>query len=942
MRTTLQRTLLFTLLSVLIMMPAAQAGYHPSYDAKVPRDTVPFYDTDSYNPAVAAPEQYLSQPIGKWPARFGEIDAYLRALAEQSDRIMFEAHGETHEGRELYHLIISTPENLAKLDEYIATMDRVADPAQVGSASELDELTEDLPAFCWLAYSIHGDEISGTDAATRLVYHLAAAQDEATMALLENLIILVDPCENPDGRERYLSMLEMFRSHTPNYDYRSLQHSGAWPGGRSNHYWFDLNRDWILLTQPETVGRVRSIVKYHPVLVVDGHEMGSNATFLFSPPRQPINYNTPDNVMKWYGTFAEDQAAAFDERGWPYYTGEWNEQWYIGYASAWPTFFGTVGILYEQAGVDGEFVKQRDEYLLTYHEAINHQFTSSLANLTTAMENRVEMLRDYHNARADIVERGRRSGLTFLFGPDEDQVKMNRFISSLIDQGIEVEVATETFTASSVTNPYHEKMGSKEMPSGTYIISTDQPHGALAKGILEFDLHLKKEFLEEERRELEKHGDTRMYETSSWSVPLLYDLDAYYTNSPVNAMTEPVTDVEWPTGMVHKPDARYAFIVDMVGENTWKMLNRLFAEELTIYASEKEFTIEGKTFRPGALVLRTRGNPKTLESILQRLAEETGAEVHGVNTGFSMEGSHLGAPTFRLLQRPNVALAAGSPVSSSSSGSLWFVIDKQLELPHSLIETEDIGRQDLSPYNTLILPGSWWGNIGRTLGEAGEKRLEDWVSDGGTLILIGSSAVWAADSGNGLSQARLRKDVLDKLDEYKEAIDREIAAESPEVDTMAIWHPDKVPADEEVEEKGGGHKISKEKDKWLRRFHPRGVIMRADLDTEHWLNFGLGDRLPVLVWTDDILYAKAPVSTVARLSADPNELRLSGLLWPEARQLWSGSAFVTRESKGKGQVIMFMNDPNFRAYTYGTRAMFINAIMYGPGFTRGFSPYQQN
>ena len=494
----------------------ASAGFHPSFDRNLPQDTTQCYDLSVYDMTVPNPDDYFAEPIGHWPAWWREIDTYLRSLADKSDRVLLEPHGATHEGRELYHLIISTPENLARLEEFRTAMAKVADPEQTPIA-EMERLVADMPAFCYLAYSIHGDEVSGSDAAARLAWHLAAANDQATQHLLENLIILIEPSENPDGRERYLSMLQTYRSHVPNYDSRAMQHGGVWPYGRGNHYWFDVNRDWILLTQPETIGRVKSIVKYNPVLVVDGHEMGSNSNFLFSPPREPINYNTPSNVLKWYQVFGKEQGAAFDQRGWPYYTGEWNEQWYIGYGSAWPTFLGAVGILYEQAGVDGSFVRQRDDYLLTYHEAMNHQFTSSLANLTTAANNRRELLRDYYLTRKGIVDQGRSSGLTFVFAPDEDEIKMARFINSLTNQGIKVTRATQSFTVATVTDGWRQAQSNKSFPAGTYLVSTAQPQGALAKAILEFDLHLKKEFLEEERRELEKNGETRMYETSAWS-----------------------------------------------------------------------------------------------------------------------------------------------------------------------------------------------------------------------------------------------------------------------------------------------------------------------------------------------------------------------------------------------------------------------------------------
>jgi len=927
------------LLAVLMLAVTASARLNPSYSDQAVADTVPYYDISSYDTSVPAPNDYLSRPIGTWPAWHYEVVAYLKTLAAASERVMIEPHGTTNEGRPLSHLIISTPENLKNLATYQADMARVADPSQLTPA-EAKSIIAELPAFAWLGYSIHGDEVSGVDAGLRLAWHLAAATDSATMHLLKNVIVMIDPCENPDGRERYLSMLQTYKSDVPNYDPQSMQHRGVWPWGRTNHYWFDLNRDWILLTQAETRGRVEAVVKYHPVLMVDGHEMGSGSSFLFSPPRQPINYNTPDNVMKWYQTYSHDQARALDRRGWPYYTGEWNDQWYIGYASAWPTLFGTVGILYEQAGVDGQFVKQPGDYLLTYHESTNHQFTSSLANLTTTADNRVQLLTDYRAARTAIVENGRRSGLTFLFPPDRDEIKMNRFVSSLTSQGITVQRAQEAFTVGSAKDPYHKDHSSLELPAGTYIVSTAQPHGALAKGILDFDPHLKKSFLDDERRELEKHGDTKMYEISAWSVPLMYDLDAYYTNSGVSVASDPVTTLPESTGSLVQADAGYGFVIDMVGEKTYLMLRRLFGRGLNIYAAQKPFTLEGRSYQKGALVLRKRGNPDNLPMILDTLATEVGLDVYGVNSGYSSEGSQLGADTYRLLTQPRVAIATGLPLDYTSNGSLWFTIDKDLGLPHSLVSVQSLGRADLSAYNVLIVPDAWGGALAGILGSAGKRKLQDWVSDGGTLIMVGSAAAWAADTANGLSAVRLRSQVLSKLAEYNTATERAIAAESPDVDTMALWYPEKAPKEAEADEKNaGGSGMSEETDRYNRRFQPRGVIMRADLDADDWMSFGLGDRVPVMVYTRSALMTKSDVHTTARFSPDQTQLRMSGLLWPEARQRWAGTAYATHESKGKGQVVLFLTDPNFRAYSYGTRGLFVNAVLYGPGFTRGGEDY---
>lgn len=938
----MSRTLLWTILSVLALTGSLFGGMDPSFTADIVIDTVPFYADGVYDSKVPAPNDYIQHPIGQWPLRYYELVDYLKALAPSTGRVKIETHGSTYEGRELYNVFISSEENIRNLEALRAGMDQVAAGTTL-PAGELDSLAKTLPAFAWMGFSIHGDEISGMDAAVQLIYQLAAGQDDATKDILNNVVIIIDPTENPDGRERYLSMLQTYQSAVPNYNRFAMQHRGVWPWGRTNHYLFDLNRDWILVRQKETAGKLATQIKWHPQLVVDAHEQGSNATFLFSPPREPINYNTPKSYMKWAEVFANDQAEAFDRRGWGYYSGEWNDQWYPGYGSAWSAFSGTIGILYEMAGVDGQMVKQQDNYILTYHEAVNKHFTSALANLETLTANKEAIIRDYHDTRKDIVAEGRRSKLQFLFKPIDDEVKTQRFIESLLAQGIEVKKATDGFTVGSVKDVEGNARSSERFPAGTYIVSTAQPYGAIAKAILEFDPRLKTDFLEDERRELEKFAESRMYEVSTWSLPLAYNLDAYYTTSSFAANTEPVAEVVTSTGMFHDPGSAYAFIIDMVGEKTYQMLVKLFEADLIVRCSEKPFKIENREYKAGALVLMARSNPPDLPEMLQRLSDEVGLDVYGVNTGNSSQGSLLGAPTFRLLQKPKVAILGGDGIDYTAFGSLWYVLDQEMKIPHSLLQLSDVGRQNLEPYNVIIAP-STWGPFFPRLTDRGKKNLESWVNAGGTLICTGQAAVWAADTAQGISQVRIKSQVLDKLDVYSQAVDREREAESPEVDTLALWHPDKATA-EEPEEKAGSKMSSEEaqeRDQWQLRFHPRGVFLKVDLDTEDWLAFGMPASVPAMVYTRNALMSKPPVRTVGRL-AEVEDLRLSGLLWPEARERWAQTAYATHESKGRGQIVLFIDEPDVRAYNYGSRQLFVNALLLGPGMGSRFDgPYDQH
>ncbi len=719
-----------------------------------------------------------------------------------------------------------------------------------------------------------------------------------------------------------------------------MQHSGVWPWGRANHYLFDLNRDWFILTQPETKGRVETILKWNPQIVIDAHEMGSDDSYLFSPPTDPINKNTPSQILKWYEVFAKDQAAAFDQRGWTYYVGEWHDQWFPGYNSSWPTFFGATAILYEQAGVDGEFVKQSDDYLLSYHEALNKQFTSSFVNIKTLADNREAVLRDYRAMREKIVADGRSSKLTFLFAPEDDEVKTKRFIDRLIMQGIDVQIAEASFKVSSVKDVFGNAHKSRSFPVGTYVISTAQPNGILAKTILEFDPHLPHKFLEEDRREIEKNGYSNMYEVSTWSIPLAYDMEAFTTNSSFTAKLKTISEVTLSSGQLVNPNPSVGYLVNMEGEKTYQMMRELFGQNLVIRGADKDFNCEGRSYNAGTIFIRKRGNVSGLDEILAPFAEVVGIDIIGVNTSMTKSDNYLGGGTFTLLRKPTLAMVAGDGVSYTSFGSLWYAVDKELEFPHSLISLSNLSGTDLSQYNVIILPSSW-GPMGQKLGAGGKSNLSDWVDNGGTLICIGSAAVWAADSSSGMSSVVLRRQVLDKLGEYAKSVERERSAESPKLDTMAIYHPSSKTKTDEKEENGNAIKVEKDHDEWLRRFSPAGVMLRVDLDKEEWLTFGMNEKMPVMASGSHAFLSKSPVATVARY-ADEMDLRVSGLLWPEARERVANSSYLMRERKGSGQLILIANDPNQRAYFHGTRKFVMNAILFGPGFGSSFEgPYNR-
>jgi len=935
--------------------------------------------------SVPTPQQVLGFEPGSRASSSRDIVTYLRELAKTSPRVRFSQYGTTYEGRELNYVTISSEQNVKRLSEIKAALSRLANPRML-SQTEAERLIKETPGVAWLEYSIHGDELSGADAALFLTYYLAAAEDSLTRAVRDKLIVLIDPNENPDGRERFLAQLAQWSSTKPNPDAQSIEHTGVWPWGRGNHYLFDLNRDWFTFLLPETRAMARVILEWHPQVVVDAHEMGEFDTFMFSPPREPYNPNATASLKKWLGIFSKEQARALDRFGWSYYTREWNEEWFPGYANVWASHTGAIGILYEQAGVQATLVKRPDGTILGYPEAISHHVVSSIANLATAASHKNELLGDYYKEKRNALD-ARGATKAFVISLGNNPTRTRELVSVLLRNGIEVERAKDSFVAHSLRNVYGEKFASKKFPPGTYVVFLAQPLRSLLKAIFEFDPRMSTSFLEEERRELEKLGRTRLYEVSAWSLPMAFDVEVYDAGSVEPVKTEGVDrnegdektqeeflrmeGLEQNPGEIKNPEASYGFLLDCSDDSAVKALARLFEKGCKIRAALKPFKIEGVSFPQGTLLVPLKGNADKIPLILEEIARETGARFLGVNTALTEEGVDLGGGYFRLLQQPRIAVMTGARLDFTSYGTLWYLLDRRYGYRFSSLDVNRLGELDLDEYNVIILP-SVHGEPGlytELLGKKNVAKLKRWIEENGTLICIGTASAFAADTATALSQVRLRSQALGILDQFEEALLREDRINRREkVDSITVWEGGedvgvrtKAGAGERASEEAssaeekttsgvaekpssGGPKTRREEaisgkldieklkreDEWLKRFMPRGTILRGELDDEHWLASGLGKSVPVILYDQNVFLSKPPVETPCRLS-EAKTLRLSGLLWPEARKRWARGAYATREGLGRGQIILFADEPYLRGYFHGSGRMLVNAIFLGPG-----------
>jgi hypothetical protein len=923
---------------------------------------VPFFPGSRYDSSIPTLESVLGFAPGQRAATPQQIADAVNAWARASNRTKLVEYARTWENRPLYYIAISSPANIARLDEIRAGMQRLADPRGL-SAADGDRLVTELPAVAWMAYSIHGNETSGGDAALELIYHLVAATDEDVLRMLDEMVILVDPLMNPDGRHRFAHQAAEDRGAFPNVDDQALLHSGYWPGGRGNHYLYDLNRDWILGINPESRGRIKAAGEWHPLFFLDAHEMGAQDTFLFSPAREPINANFPESTRKWKEHFARKKAGDFDRKGWLYYTGEWNDNWYPGYSDAWAQMRGSIGFLYEQARIAEDGVRRPNGTILSYRQSVHHQLLASWSNLKTLQENAESIKADFLAHRRSVLgERSPYASRTFAILPTKNAARINQLLDLLELQGIEVYRADREIAVKGAVDQLGRSGTVSSLPAGTLLIPNRQPEANLVATMFEFDPRMPEVAVAKERKELLAKGESTMYDATAWNLTMMYGLEAVTISAEISAGVTRVSRRERETAASPAGDA-VAWIIDGADDASVTAAAKLMQRKVNVRVAERPFEFDGTRFSRGSVVVTKEDNKRFegLASTVAEVAKESGVGARAATTGWG-EGDlpDLGGGHFVHVFEPRIALLSRGTFSGYDVGTTWYTLDQKVGVRSSRIDAGVLGRADLRRYNVVVVPEQWRG----AFDEGATKALGEWVEAGGTLVAIGSSAAALTKKEGGLSVVRQLPDVLDDLDPYRLTIMREWMASrevrpgaaqlwSNAVDTSLTYpwataqgkkpdSPDKA----ELERR----------DKWQNLFMPQGAFLAARVDQEHWLTFGTGEILPILHGDAPVLMSKteseapvrfgvweaskssAPADSVqmAGWSALPDNqrllLRMSGLLWPEAGHRLANSAWVTRERKGRGQIILIAGSPTFRGTTLGTMRIFSNAVVYGPGF----------
>ena len=812
-----------------------------------------------FDPAIPTPQQFLGYEIGSRYTRHDQLVAYFNELAKHSDKIKVEQIGTSYEGRPLIIATVTAAQNQQQLDTLRRQHVTLADPAQPLSAAG------NSPVVVWLGYSVHGNETSSGEAALLTAYYLVANRSAETAQWLQQAVVLFDPAQNPDGRDRAASWHNAYASSPASADPADKEHVEPFPQGRTNHYFTDLNRDWLALTQQDTRPKIAYFHQWYPNVQIDFHEMGKDSTYYFEPsPASMHSPLLPASSYEFNKTLAKYHAQSLDALGSLYYTGENFDNFSPVYGSTYPDFHGAVGVTVEQASSRGR-VQESVNGLLTFPFTIRNQVATGLGTVRGAVTERdglLKLQKDFFQSA--LKQASQQPVKAFVFGDAKDPGLTRRLLDLLLQHQITVQALTAAVTVD----------GQRFEPGSAYVVPTAQPQFRLVHSIFADTPPIK--------------GDV-FYGSTSYAIAPAYGLAFAGSRSRV-AGGERISSLPPAQGGVVGSQAGYAYVFDWRDYNASRALYALQAKGILARAAFQPFTAGTgageQAFARGSVVIPVAGQTldgEALRIAVDEVARASGVVVHALASGQSRGGIDLGSDSVKSLRKPAVALVMGEGVSATEIGSAWFVLDQQVQLPASKLDPAQLGKVNLDRYTTIVLSGGTYSGVDA----AAVAALKRWINAGGSLVTYGSAAKWAIEQ-------KLSDEVLGA--EEKE----------PDGARRAFGDQRDIAAIERVS----------------------GNILSADVDTSHPLGFGLPRNQLAVNKENGISFkpSRNAFSTVVRIDDSP---RVNGYLSENNRSRVAGAAWLLVSPQGQGNVVLFADDPAHRKYWHGTERILLNAVFFG-------------
>jgi len=820
-----------------------------------------------YNRSIPKPEEIIGHQIGTSHTRTDQVVDYFEALASRSNRIILNDHALTHEGRRLIHAIVTHPDNHENLETIRQGNLKLSDKPNSMSDQDLNK----MPLVAYLGFSIHGDEASGTEASLLLLYHLAAGSGKQIDDILKNTVLIIDPMFNPDGRDRFVNWVNGNRGRVPTSDTQDREHNQPWPRGRTNHYLFDMNRDWMPVTQPESNGRIKLFHHWRPQFLLDAHEMGGNSTFFFQPGISSRNNpNTPKGTIELANKLIPFHAKRLDSIQSMYYSQQSYDDFYYGKGSTFGDIHGSVGILFEQAS-SRALESETNQGRLVYAFTIRNHYMSTLGTLDGLVALRKEFLayhRDFYATAPDAAKKNQVRG--YLVSLKQNRTRAQMLIQNLQKHRIVAHELKKSMTVKQT----------KFNPGEAVIIPSNQPQTRFLKGIME---------------RMTTFEDSLFYDVSAWTLPLAYGVESYELKQNPNAyIGTQLGLVELDGGMLTGGKAKSAYLMKWdryyAPKSLYSIMDLGIRPRLTTQAFSA--VVDGKEvqFDRGTIVIpayqRDADATITQEKIhkmMIHLAKMDHVNIYASNTASTPSGPDLGGAYQGVLQKPKVAILSGDGTSSYGVGEVWHLLNFRMGIPVSLLNAKQLSARKLSKYNTIIVPDGFYSNLDST----DIKTLKDWVLNGGTLIATQTGSRWVVNKK--ILNEKLKKGGMDTLDiPYEQA---------PMVT--------------------GAQRIG-------------GSIFEVSLDNTHPIAYGYNKKTPMFRRGDT--FFELSTSTAANVGRYTKNPLLSGYISEEKLKEIQNSASIIARRQGGGHVILFADNPSFRAFWYGSNGLLLNAVFFGQAF----------
>src|SRR5688572_7546741 len=878
----------------LALVSVASAAAQPATPRGAPLLEQRIFADRTYDSAIPAPSATVGYALGQHLATYDVMIPYFERLAASSRRVTVATHGVSSEGRPIYHVTISAPENMARLEEIRANLARLADPRTLAQA-ELEAIVGSTPVVVMLVFATDGAETAGPEAAMQVAYQLAAGTDARTVAMLQDAVVIIVPAENPDSNQRTVAWYNAFRVGAGGTsDPDAAEHQFPWGINSNNRYQIDPNRESVWSTQRETRAMVALYRRWNPQVFVDNH--GEHPVYTGTWYVEPLHEVLTANQRAWHRRFGEAIMPVFAQHSYTYRPWEFG-QFDPGYWDTYPNFSGAIAWTTETTGGGGRGlrVERRDGPPYTLADGIIQHMIASDVTIAVAAQNREQLLRDFVAYKRSAIEEGQRGPVrAYAISAANDAARIATVVNTLRRNAIDVHRTTRELPVSGA-RAYFQPGGDRArapravtLPAGSYIVSLAQPESRMARVLLEHEARFSEAFLQQiakARADTARSGGRLFYDITAWSMPLTYQLAAYELAEPLPpAALARVTEDMRPRGEVVHAEARHAFVIDYATNAAIHAIARLRREGVAYRIAPAGFMVAGRPFASGsALVFHSENAGRDLTALAHSVAQESGVTVVGID-GPTSEGALRLEPASLLPAVPGrIAVVMDRPVSPNSYGHIWYTFEQLYGVEFTALGFDRLASVDLAKYRVLILPDGNYGSVHQAVAGDIAAKLRTWVEQGGTLLGVRGGSAWIATERHGLTSARVRRPQL-----------------SPRFASVP------------------------------------GTIFRAVItDRSNPLAFGYDQpELPVMVWSALAFDAPASVEAPVRI-AEAARAHVSGFTFPEFLPHLADTPYIMRERRGAGSVVLFLDDPNFRLFWDGLTRMFFNAVFLGGRTPRG-------